>query len=92
MSIHRHAQRRDVNEPGIVGGLQDIGCLVYRLSRPCDLLVKFRGVIHVLEVDNPETKNRKREDSQKLFLSQWDVPLVQTLDDALRAIGASHYR
>lgn len=89
MSLPRYAAKRDDNEPDIVKALQDVGCLVYRLSRPCDLAVRFRGTIHLLEVDNPESKYRKRDESQKLFLSQWEVPLVQTINDALRAIGAT---
>lgn len=88
MSIHRRAARRDVNESGIVAALQNVGADVYRLSQPCDLVVRFRGVVHLLEVDNPDSKYRKREDNQKLFLAQWKVPLIQTVDDALKAIGA----
>lgn len=91
MSLNRYAQRRDLNEPSIVGGLEDIGCLVERLGRPCDLLVRWRGQIHLLEVDNPESKYRKRDAKQLEFLRLWEVPLVRNLNDALRAIGASHY-
>jgi hypothetical protein len=90
VSLSRYANRRDSNERLIVNGLQDIGCLVCRLNRPCDLLVRWRGQIHLLEVDNPENKYRKRDDSQLMFLTQWQVPLVSDLNEALRAIGASH--
>ncbi len=91
MSLNRYAQRRDHNEPGIVDGLQNIGCQVERLGRPCDLLVRWRGQIHLLEIDNPESKYRKREPKQVEFLRLWEVPLVRTLNEALRAIGASHH-
>lgn len=91
MTLNRFAQRRDQNEPEIVRALQDIGCQVYRTGKPCDLIVRFRGVIHLLEIDNPQSKYRKRDANQLLFLSQWNVPLVQTVNDALRAIGASHH-
>jgi hypothetical protein len=92
MSIHRQAARRDLNEPVIVSALQDIGAEVYRLSQPCDLLVRFRGQLYLMEVDNPDAvgaKYRKRDKNQMLFLAQWCVPLVRCVDDAFRVIGAT---
>jgi hypothetical protein len=81
-------KRRDETEREIVDALELVGAKVERLDRPCDLLVRFRGLVHVLEVDGI-TKNRKREAGQLRFLHEWQVPLVKTPLDALRAIGAS---
>lgn len=89
VSLPKYAARRDGNESAIVDALQDIGAQVERMSKPCDLLVRFRGQVHVLEIDNPESKYRKREKAQLDFLRDWQVPLIQTIDDAFRAIGAS---
>ena len=80
-------KRRDENEGEIVDALRGVGAKVERLDRPCDLLVKFRGLVSVLEVDGI-TRNRKREEKQLRFLHEWQVPLVKTAEEALRAIGA----
>lgn len=81
-------KRRDENEPEIVDALRAVGAKVERLDRPVDLLVKFRGLVHVIEVDGI-TRNRKREEKQLRFLHEWQVPLVKTPEEALRAIGAT---
>ncbi len=91
MSLPRYAQRRDANEPAIVRALEDIGCQVQRMGQPCDLLVRWRGVLHLLEIDNPESKYRQRDRGQLEFLRDWNIPLIQTINDAFRAIGASSY-
>lgn len=80
-------KRRDETEPDIVDALEGAGAQVERLDRPCDLLVRFRGRVLVLEVDGI-TKYRKREERQKRFLHEWAVPLVKTPEEALLAIGA----
>jgi hypothetical protein len=81
-------KRRDENEPDIVDALEAAGAKVERLDRPCDLLVRFRGTVRVIEVDGI-TERRRRADEQLRFLHEWQVPLVKTPEDALRAIGAT---
>lgn len=58
------------------------------MQRPCDLLVRHRatGRLSILEVDGI-TKNRKRDLAQLEFIQDWEVPIVSTLDEALRALG-----
>jgi len=80
-------KRRDETEPAIVNALEHIGAQVERLDRPCDLLVHFRGKVMLLEVDGI-TKNRKRDPKQLEFLRAWNVPLVKTPEDAIKAVGA----
>ncbi len=88
MSMPRYAQRRDANEREILRVLQDLpGFQVWRLARPCDLLTRYRGRIHLIEIDNPESKYRQRDPEQLKFLAEWEVPLVQTVDDALRILN-----
>lgn len=90
MSLRRFANRRDASEPDIVDALRDIGCQVQRLDKPVDLLVKFRGTVHLLEVHGGKrTGTGARTEEQKEFIRDWRVPVVATVDDALRAIGAS---
>lgn len=79
-------KRRDQTEPAIVDALEAAGAKVERLDRPCDLLVRFRGGIHLLEVEGV-TEYRKRAAAQLEFLNAWHVPIVRTPEEALRAIG-----
>lgn len=67
--------------------LRAVGAQVEFLDYPCDLLVRFRGVVRVLEVDGI-TRNRKRAEAQLKFLREWEVPRVKTPEQALTAIGA----
>jgi len=90
MSLRR-TSRRDDNEPSIIAALEAIGAQVKPLQRPCDLLVRWGGEVHLLEIDNPASKYRKRDAKQLEFLRIWEVAMVQTADEALRAIGAIHH-
>jgi hypothetical protein len=83
-----HDAKRDANEPAIVRDLERCGAKVFRLSRPCDLLVRFGHRLYLMEVRNPANKYRKREASQIEFLKEWGVPEVTCSDEALRIIGA----
>lgn len=83
-----HDARRDANEKTIVDDLRKVGAKVWRLSQPCDLLVRFGFRLYLIEVTNPENKYRKRKKEQLEFLQEWEVPIVRTSDEALRIIGA----
>lgn len=89
MSIHRYAKRRDVGERSIVEGLRDCGFQVRQQDFP-DLLVRIprSGKIELLEVEGI-TQYRKRSPDQLAFLRDWQIPVVKTLDDALRALGTN---
>jgi hypothetical protein len=82
-----HNAKRDANEPQIVRDLQKVGAKVWRLSQPCDLLVRFAFRLYLIEVTNPENKYRKREEDQLEFLQEWGVPIVTNSEEALRVIG-----
>lgn len=88
MSLYRIAARRDDNEPGIIQALEQVGAKVEQLRQPCDLAVTFRARHFLIEVDNPESKYRKRKQKQLDTLARMRIPMVQTADEALRVIGA----
>lgn len=88
MSLYRRAARRDRNERPIIKALEAVGAVVAPMSKPCDLAVTFRGRHYLLEVDNPESKYRQRDEKQLETLERMRIPMVQTADEALRAIGA----
>jgi hypothetical protein len=90
MSLPRYAKRRDATEPAIVKDLRKCGFLVRQQDFP-DLIVRRSswpaGVTRLLEVDGI-TKNRQRKEKQLEFLRDWNIPIVKTFEDALKAIGA----
>ncbi len=88
MSLYRIDARRDDNEPEIVKALRKVGAQVEQIRQPCDLAVSFRDQHYLIEVENPESKYRKRKQKQLDTFAKMRIPLVRTPDDALRVIGA----
>lgn len=88
--IPRYAKRRDETEPDIIRDLRKYGFLVRQQDFP-DLSVRRSGWpsgrVTFLEVEGI-TKNRKREQKQLDFLRDWNIPIVKTTEDALKALGA----
>jgi hypothetical protein len=64
-----YAKARDANEPEIIAALEKIGCMVYCLDMPLDLLVGYRGRNFLIEVKIEERRNHadKHTDFQKDF-------------------------
>jgi len=88
VSLYRIDARRDDNEPDIIKALKQVGAQVEQIRQPCDLAVTFRERHYLIEVDNPESKYRKRKQKQLETFRRMQIPMVQTPDEALRAIGA----
>lgn len=82
MSLVRYAKRRDLAEAGIVDALEAMGCLVYRLDVPADLLVYWRGRWVVLEV---KAKKRNDQPKQDAFRALTGVPVVADAEQAMKA-------
>jgi Holliday junction resolvase len=85
MSLARFAKRRDAAERDIVNALERVGCLVYRLDVPADLLVWWRERWYLLEV---KTRKRNDQPAQDEFRALTNTPVVATVEQALQAIGA----
>ena len=89
--MKRNIHRSDKLQIEIVKGLRDVGAKVAITSRMGegfpDILVKFRGVLHLMEI---KSKGGKLTQDEVNFFSDWcDVTtIVYSLDDALRIIGA----
>ncbi|MCG8434423.1 MAG: hypothetical protein MJA83_10365 [Gammaproteobacteria bacterium] len=85
MSGLRHAKRRDANEPDVIKALERVGAKVKRLHE-FDLLVYFRGQVHMLEV---KTEKGVLKDSQRDMMQEgWPLKIVRSEKQALAAIGA----
>ena len=86
---YTHVGRRDANEPEIVKALRAVGAEVFLVvSVPSgfpDLVVRFRGEVKFMEVKVPGAKLRP---AQQRFQHTWESDVVESVDDALQAIGA----
>jgi len=82
MGIPKYNANRDRNEPEIVNFLKERGCLVWRLSRPVDLLIHHPdGHTYLAEVKTPEGKLNQL---QQQFLREWpNVAILRSKDDAM---------
>lgn len=84
MGLRRYANKRDANEGGIIAALEAMGCLVYRLDKPVDLLVNHRGTIHLCEV---KTRKGKLTADQREFSAFWPIKVLRSVEDAVALAG-----
>jgi len=90
------AARIDANQREIVRALRKVGASVQHLhavGQGCpDLLVGFRNVNYLMEIkDGKKSPSRRRltdAEVQWRFLWRGQYALVESVDDALKAIGA----
>jgi len=83
MVMPRHKPKRDASEPEIVQTLQALGCSVYRLDTPVDLLVGYRGATHLAEC---KIEGAKLNENQKAFIAGWrgaPVTVLYSSQDAM---------
>lgn len=88
--FRRVAARRDENEAEIVQALTRVGAVVFRIDSPGDLLVRFRGAWTVLEIKRRGGKLTPAQIESRIRTGQDPraIPVVETVDAALVAIGA----
>ena len=85
-SPNRYAQRKDANQSEIVDALEQIGCDVWVLNQPCDLLVGFRGWNLCVEVKVDRRPSRITP-AQKKWNGSWRGQRV-TVTTPLEAVQA----
>lgn len=61
------AHATDANQPEIIEALEKIGCTVYEIEKPVDLLIEFRRLWILIEVKNPKGLNKLTKDQVKFF-------------------------
>lgn len=87
----RHAARSDDCQPEIVKALRAIGCCVYVLKLPLDLLVSYRrpGVkeTRTLLIEVKDADGRLN-DNQRAFMDSWigEVHTVRSPREAVAAV------
>ena len=85
--------KRDENEKEIVEALENIGCTVFRMDTPVDLLVGRGGRNILIEIKNPSTpkSSRKKTEAQDKFFGSWygQVCICETAQDAIDLVTSS---
>jgi len=88
--MKRYAMRRDENEPEIIAALESIGCTVYQLDTPCDLLVGRASKNILIEVKNPTKpkSDRKKTKAQIKFFASWNgqIDVAETPEQAIAIV------
>ena len=87
MVAFKYRNRRDANEKPIYDGLRRRGVAVKRLDEPADLLVGHEGRLYLLEVKTESGSLTKTQVPFHLKWGEFGVYVVETLDEALEAIG-----
>lgn len=96
--LTRHVHRKDNNHAAIVQALRGVGALVIDTSSLglfVDIVCAYHGEWLIIEVKNPDTaygRSGLNPNQQALAMAAGSAPVhvVSSVDDALRAIGASY--
>lgn len=87
MSMPRHNAKRDAAEREIVSTLEQCGFSVFRMDKPVDLLVGFRGRCWLVECKSGSKGYAKDLNAnQKDFDAAWRGPRVVILRSAQDAM------
>lgn len=82
----------DANQKEIVKALEQVpGVTVAVIGKPLDLLVGYQGINHIIEIKNPDGRDKVGDDQQD-FIDTWQgrrPEVARTLDDCLDIIGAN---
>lgn len=84
MSLNRYDAKRDETERDIIRALVKAGCLVMQLDK-VDLAVQRGRGKWFLEVKAERGTLTDRQEA--LMAAGWDIPVVRTPEEALRAVG-----
>lgn len=87
----RRAARTDANKAAIVSALRAMGCSVYDLRMPVDLLVGRNGKTLLVEIKNPAMppSGRAYTPAQQAFMATWKGGAVATVMDVEGAMAAA---
>ena len=88
--MKRFAKKTDDNQPEIVDALRKAGCVVFVIGRPFDLLVARDKHLCLMEVKNPEGRNKlsesQRDDIAELWFKGVRVHIVRSAEEAIAAV------
>lgn len=87
-ALRKFNARRDSTEPEVVRAFTDLGCLVFRLDRPVDLLVYvFKSLTDRLHLVEVKTAKGALNDKQQAFRAAgWPVHIIRSADEAIALV------
>lgn len=91
----KYAKRADGNQRDVIAALEKIGCSVYIVGRPVDLLVGFRHFNFLIECKTTETRYGREDrgtDVQNDFIKSWkgQVRKVWTPEEAVELVQRAY--
>lgn len=94
MKRRGYARRSDANQPEIVKALRKIGCSVFIVEHPVDLLVGYQSRNYLIEVKNPDKpkSGQKKTKFQDDFFKDWkgQVRIVRTAEEAIKLVTEAY--
>ena len=85
MTLRSYANKRDKSEAAIVEVLRKAGCSVIHMDRPVDLLVRYRGQVHLVECKSGK-RGRLTKSQRDLIDDRWPVFVIRDIDEALAVL------
>lgn len=87
-ALRKYNAKRDANEAAIVNVFRDMGCLVFRLDQPVDLLVYvFKSLSERLLLVEVKTRTGILNDTQRAFVDAgWPVHVIRSEDEAINLV------
>ena len=90
-------RKTDSNQKEIVNALRTLGCCVFVIEEPFDLLIDYRGVWMIMEVKNPETHARQKGGSKMtgkqdkiLAIISAPVLVAESAEEAIECVTQSY--
>jgi hypothetical protein len=92
MVMPRYRASVDQNQKQIKDALEAIGCDVWVIGRPVDLLVGYRKRNFLVEVKREGAKPRKDQQEQQEWIKNWrgQVRVVTSPEEAIRLVTKSY--
>ena len=92
MKFRGHNARVDANQKDIVKALRDVpGVSVVSIGKPLDLLVGYHGRTFLIEIKNPDGKDRRGPswEAQREFMNEWhgQSAVCDSVSQVLAVIG-----
>ena len=92
MVMPRYRASADSNQKEIKDALEAIGCDVWVIGRPVDLLIGYRKRNFLIECKMPGKVNRKDQQAQRDWIKNWrgQVRVVTSPEEAIRLVTKSY--
>src|SRR5258706_16062221 len=83
----RRAAKGDDNRHELVEAMKRVGARVYPIGKPLDYLVCFRKRTMLVEIKNPDGRNRLTKEQEE-FIASWDgeIHICRSVQEVVNAV------